>query len=287
VVIVGLLTVTSPTIAAGVDEDRGEVSVQLGARWVDAEFAGSDFSDNVRPVFGLGTGWRFYPRWNWFVDGNLSRHQSQDLCAYAEGCDWLIDRVRVLTLRSGVGYRFGRPDNGSHWFLDVAPGWMDIEIPGIQMHHSMLSLGGGWRLPKQTGALRLELRFETMFGDATDPDLEGTSHERLRAQNATIMLSWAWGYGGPRKTDDGVAASEGDAVGKTRSRRDNAAPNPAAHRAEDFPAYTGNQVAFTYTSSPEGGGSRGRAVATKIGDHHGTPPFRSPETPSPCPPSSR
>jgi hypothetical protein len=91
---------------------------------------------------------------------------------------------------------------------------MDIEIPGIQMHHSMLSLGGGWRLPRETGALRLEFRFETMFGDATDPDLEGTSHERLRAQNAAFMLSWAWGYGGARKTDDAAAATDADAVGK-------------------------------------------------------------------------
>jgi hypothetical protein len=217
-VVSGLLVLASPALAAGPDKDRGEVSVQLGARWVDAEFAGSDFSENVRPVFGLGTGWRFYPKWTWFVDGNLSRHQSQDLCADAAGCNWLIDRVRVLTLRSGVGYRFGRLDGRSHWFFDVAPGWMDIEIPGIQMHHSMLSLAGGWRLPRQTGALRIEARFESMFGDATDPDLAGTTHERLRAQNATLMLTWAWGYGGSQKTGDTAAATDGDAVGKGRPK---------------------------------------------------------------------
>jgi hypothetical protein len=214
-VVVGLLAAVSPAITAGVDDDRGEVSVQLGVRWVDAEFAGTDFGDNVRPVFGVGTGWRFYPKWSWFFDGNLSRHQSQNLCENANGCDWLIDRVKVLTLRSGVSYRFGTPDERSHWFFDVAPGWMDVEIPGIQMHHSMLSLSGGWRLPRQTGALRLEFRFDTMFGDATDPDLEGTSHERLRAQNGTIMLSWAWGYGGPRKTAGGTAVTDRDAASKT------------------------------------------------------------------------
>jgi hypothetical protein len=216
VIVVALLSIASPAIAAGGDEDRGEVSVQIGARWVDAEFAGADFSDNVRPVFGLGTGWRFYPRWSWFVDGNLSRHASQDLCANAEGCNWRIDRVKVFTLRSGVGYRFKPGRRNSHWFVDVAPGWMDVEIPGIQMHHSMVSIGGGWRMPRQTGALRLELRFESMFGDASDEDLAGTSHERLRTQNGTFMLSWAWGYGGPRKSDDGIPVAEGDDGGEGR-----------------------------------------------------------------------
>lgn len=180
---------------AGDEEHRGEISLQFGARWVDGELSGSDFSENVRPVFGVGTGWAINPKWNWFIDMNVSRHQGLNLCEYAVFCSWPTDTVKVQTLRSGMERRFRPNGKNAQWFVDAAPAWIDVELPGIQMHHTAISVGGGGRFIRSTGSLRLELRLESMLGSYSDEDLWGTSHIHIRAQNATLVLSWGWGWG--------------------------------------------------------------------------------------------
>ncbi len=191
----GLLAATAVNAVAADGEHRGEISLQFGARWVDGELSGSDLSENVRPVFGIGTGWAISPKWNWFIDMNISRHNGLDLCENAIFCDWSTPTVKVQTLRSGMERRFRPNRKNAQWFVNAAPAWMDVELPGIQMHHNSISVGGGRRFIKTTGSLRVELRLESMLGSYSDEDLWGTSHLHIRAQNATVLVNWGWGWG--------------------------------------------------------------------------------------------
>lgn len=195
-VLAALLGHPRATSAEGAGERRGELGVQVGLRLLDGDIVPDD-RDGVEVSWGIEGAWALNERWAVFGDANTSTHDSIELCEGAEFCSALTPEVTIKVVTIGLERRFRPGSKGGQWLLGLGTGMMDLEWNGIQVHHGILSLNAGGRMPLGPGALRVTLRVETGFSGRTDNQLEG-SFEGIRVTNVVVVAGWGFGFGGRR-----------------------------------------------------------------------------------------
>jgi hypothetical protein len=195
VLVLAMHVIAVPGVAAGGDgERRGEIGVQLGLRWLDGDIVPED-SDADEPSWGIGGAWAVSDRWAIFGDVNTSTHDSIELCDGSEICHALTPIATIKVVTVGLERRLKRGARGGQWVLGVATGMMDIEWNGIQVHHGILSLNFGRRMPIGPGAARIGIRAETGFSGRTDNQLDD-SFPSARITNVVVLVGWGFGFGG-------------------------------------------------------------------------------------------
>ena len=106
-----ILVVVAAGVAAGEGTGRrGEIGVQIGARWLDREIVPED-SRGVNMALGLEGAWSLNHKWVIFGDVNRSKHDSIEMCQGSEGCYARTPVVRLSTLTVGIERR--RVDRGA------------------------------------------------------------------------------------------------------------------------------------------------------------------------------
>lgn len=173
---------------------RGEIGLQLGLRWLDRDIVPQD-SDGFETSWGVEGAWSLSEKWAIFGDLNTSTHDSIELCVGSEICHALTPVVKIKVVTVGLERRLRPGPRGGQWVLGVATGMMDLEWNGIQVHHGILSLNFGRRMPLGPGAARIGLRAEAGFSGRTDNQLEDT-FDSVRITNLGILIGWGFGFGG-------------------------------------------------------------------------------------------
>jgi outer membrane protein OmpA-like peptidoglycan-associated protein len=188
----------TPALADEELEPRGEIGLQLGLRLPEGDVVGpkpgNDLTDDVDLVSGVQAWWAFDEHLAWFVDGTYSSHSSS-----------LFPDANFLTVRSGLEARFKRSSKNAHWFLALAPGWMDVDLGGspADFDRTILSVAAGRRMIRSNGSWRYELRTDTSL------DNDGLNGERVT--NISALVGWSWGVSRFKDSDgDGVRDGRDD-----------------------------------------------------------------------------
>ena len=192
---VGLCGVPTPVTAQGTQRP-GELGVQLGVRWIDGDITPDD-SSGLNLAWGIEGAWAVGNKWAVFVDANRSTHDSIEVCEGAEDCHAHTPDASIKVLTFGMERRFKATPRGGQWLLGLGTGMMDIEWRGVQVHHGIVSLNFGRRLPLGPGVARVTIRAETGFSGRTDNDLMG-SFEHVRITNIVVLAGWGFGVGARR-----------------------------------------------------------------------------------------
>jgi hypothetical protein len=95
----------------------------------------------------------------------------------------------------GIERRFNPGPKNGRWVLGLTTGLVDIEWNGFQVHHGLLSLGFGRRMPTKGGVFRWDIRLEPTFGERFDPDIS-EAVEGAHLTSVAVMVGWSWGIGG-------------------------------------------------------------------------------------------
>ncbi len=109
----GMVAASTCASAADGGENRGEIRIQLGVRWVDRQIVPDD-SNGLGFVYGIEGAWALSERWAIFGDLNFSTHDSKNFCLETDSCNALTPESehKVLTLgferRLKVGPKGGR-----------------------------------------------------------------------------------------------------------------------------------------------------------------------------------
>ncbi len=189
----GLMAATTTALAAESGERRGEIGVQLGLRWVDRDIVPED-SDGIGVAPGIAAAWSLGPNWALFGDFNQSVQDSKLFCRQIDACNAYTPETKIKVVALGFERRFQPGPKGGRWVLGLAPGWIDVEWRGTQLHKGMVSLGAGRWTPLGSGSLRWWLRVETGIGIGTDDQLAGAL-TRFRMTNVTFLVGWGAGIG--------------------------------------------------------------------------------------------
>jgi len=197
IVLFGLVTwsvmaVAASSASAAEDEERvGEIGIQIGLRWVDRDIVPDD-SRGFGWSPGASAAWALGDRWALFGDLNQSVQDSILFCRQMDACSAYTPETKIKVFALGFERRFKPGPKGGRWVLGLAPGWIDVEWRGTQLHKGMVSVGFGRRMPLGPGFLRLWLRVETGVGIGTDDQLAGAL-ERFRMTNVTLLVGWGAG----------------------------------------------------------------------------------------------
>jgi hypothetical protein len=173
---------------------RGEMGVQIGARWLDRDFV-PDHSRGVNMTLGLEGAWSLNQKWALFGDVNRSKHDSIEMCGGAEGCYARTPVVRINALTVGIERRLAPGPRGGQWLLGLGTGIEDLRWNGIRIHHGMLSLNFSRRVPIGPGAARLTLRADTSFSGRTDNQIKEVL-DNIRITTVSVLVGWDFGFGG-------------------------------------------------------------------------------------------
>jgi OOP family OmpA-OmpF porin len=209
VIFCGLAVVLSGSAPAATEDDpKGELGGLIGAALPDSDIPGGSGWDEIRPAFGL----RFAAFWNdqiaWFADGTYSRFNSQ----------FSTEGAGVYSIRTGPEFLSKADAYNWRYFVNFAPGWMNMEQPGdLGFGRPFASVGvGGRNVVNPHYTLRWEIR-----GDYT-LNTNGFNEKSIFNMQALLGFAWAWG-GRPKDSD-------GDGVPDKRD----ACPNtPAGARVDD------------------------------------------------------
>jgi hypothetical protein len=193
-ILAALMMVAATTGAGDAGQRRGEIGIQLGARWLDQDIVPDD-SSGVNFAFGIEGAWSLSHKWAIFGDANTSEHDSIEMCAGSEGCYARTPVVRVNMLTLGIERRFEPGPKGGQWLLGLGSGMEDLRWNGIRIHHGILSLNFSRRFLFGPGAARITLRADTSFSGRTDNQIkEGL--DDVRITNVTVLFGWGFGFGG-------------------------------------------------------------------------------------------
>jgi hypothetical protein len=192
--IAAMVLVIPTGAAAGEGERRGEIGIQVGVRWADDDIVPADRS-RAGGVFGIAGAYAFNTKWALIGDLNMSTHDSILFCDGTDSCNALTPEVKYKVLRAGIERRFNSGPKNGRWVLGLTTGLVDMEWNGFQVHHGLLSLGFGRRMPTKAGIFRWDIRLEPTFGERFDPDLSEVV-EGLHLSSVAVMMGWSWGIGG-------------------------------------------------------------------------------------------
>ena len=193
--VVAALILFAPFVAAAEDgERRGEIGVQIGVRWADNDIVPEDRS-RAAGVIGIAGAYAFNGGWALIADLTASNHDSILFCAETDSCAALTPEAEYRVLRTGIERRFKPGPRKGRWVLGLTAGIVDIEWNGFQVHHALLSLGVGRRVPTKAGIFRWDIRLEPTFGERFDPDLSEVV-EGAHLSSFAVMVGWSWGIGG-------------------------------------------------------------------------------------------
>ena len=179
--------------AAGDGERRGEVGIQVGVRWADDDIVPEDRS-RAGFVIGIGGAYALNSKWALIGDLTISTHDSILFCVGTDSCSALTPEAEHHVLRAGIERRFRPGPKDGRWVLGLASGIVDIRWNGFRVHHGLLSLGFGRRMPTRAGVFRWEIRLEPTFGERFDPDLSEVV-EGAHLSSVAVMVGWSWGIG--------------------------------------------------------------------------------------------
>jgi len=189
-----LMLVAASATAGGDGERRGEIGIQLGARWLDQDIVPED-SSGIAMALGFEGAWSLSHTWAIFGDANTSEHDSIEMCEGAEGCYARTPVVRVNMLTVGVERRLKAGAKGGQWALGLGIGMEDLRWNGIRIHHGILSFNFSRRMPFGPGAARVTLRADTSFSGRTDNQIKEALDD-VRITNVTVLVGWGFGFGG-------------------------------------------------------------------------------------------
>ena len=192
--IVAMVLVIPAGAAAGEGERRGEIGIQVGVRWADDDIVPEDRS-RAGGVFGIAGAYAFNPRWALIGDLTISTHDSRLFCVGTDSCSALTPEAEHHVLRAGIERRFKPGPKNGRWVLGLATGIVDIRWNGFRVHHGLLSLGFGRRMPTKAGVFRWDIRLEPTFGERFDPDLSEVV-EGAHLSSIAVIVGWGWGVGG-------------------------------------------------------------------------------------------
>jgi hypothetical protein len=189
-----LMLLAAGAVAGDEGRRRGEIGLQVGARWLDGDIVPDD-SSGVSFAFGIEGAWSLSHKWAIFGDANTSEHDSIEMCEGSEGCYARTPVVRINMLTLGVERRFKSGPKGGQWMLGLGSGMEDLRWNGIRIHHGILSLNFSRRFLLGPGAARITLRADTSFSGRTDNQIkEGL--DDVRITNVSVLFGWGFGFGG-------------------------------------------------------------------------------------------
>ena len=197
--ICGLLAIAAMVLvipagaAAGEGERRGEIGIQVGVRWADNDIVPDD-SNSLGLVLGIGGAYALNTKWALIGDLTASTHDSILFCEGTDSCSALTPEADYKVLRAGIERRFKPGPKNGRWVLSLTTGMVDVEWNGFQVHHGLLSLGFGRRMPTRAGIIRWDIRLEPTFAERFDPDLSEVV-EGAHLFSAAVMVGWSWGIG--------------------------------------------------------------------------------------------
>lgn len=194
VCIAALLLVAPRTVADDGAQRRGEVGIQVGARWLDRDIVPDD-SSGVSTAFGIEGAWSLSRKWAIFGDVNTSEHDSIEMCEGAEGCYARTPVVRVNMLTVGIERRLESGSKGGQWVFGIGAGMEDLRWNGIRIHHGILSLNFSRRISLGPGVARVTLRADTSFSGRTDNQIK-EAFDDIRITNVAVLVGWGFGFGG-------------------------------------------------------------------------------------------
>jgi hypothetical protein len=194
VTIAAMVLVIPTAVAAGDGERRGEIGIQVGVRWADDDIVPEDRS-RAGGVIGIAGAYAFNTKWALIGDLTTSTHDSILFCVGTDSCSALTPEAEYKVLRVGIERRFNPGPKNGRWVLGLTTGLVDIEWNGFQVHHGLLSLGFGRRMPTKGGVFRWDIRLEPTFGERFDPDIS-EAVEGAHLTSVAVMVGWSWGIGG-------------------------------------------------------------------------------------------
>ncbi len=153
VTIAAMVLVIPTAVAAGDGERRGEIGIQVGVRWADDDIVPEDRS-RAGGVIGIAGAYAFNIKWALIGDLTTSTHNSILFCVGTDSCSALTPEAEYKVLRVGIERRFNPGPKNGRWVLGLTTGLVDIEWNGFQVHHGLLSLGFGRRMPTKGGVFR-------------------------------------------------------------------------------------------------------------------------------------
>lgn len=193
--IAAAMTLVAASAHAGdVGDRRGEIGIQIGARWLDSDIV-TDDGCGVNMVVGIEGAWSFNRKWAIFGDANTSQHDSIEMCRGSQGCNARTPLVRINVLTVGAERRLKPGPRGGQWILGLGTGVEDLEWNGIRIHHGILSLNFSRRFLPGPGAGRITLRADTSFSGRTDNQIKEALDD-LRITNFSVVVGWGFGFGG-------------------------------------------------------------------------------------------
>ena len=184
-----VIVVATCASAAEGAERRGEVSI----RWVDRDIVHDD-SRGLGYSPGVAWAWSLGDRWALFGDFNQSVQDGKLFCRQTDACNAYTPETKIKVVALGFERRFQPGPKGGWWVLGLAPGWIDVEWRGTQLHKGMISLSVGRRTQLGPDFLRWWLRVETGIGIGTYDQLAGAL-TRFRMTNVTFLVGWEQGSG--------------------------------------------------------------------------------------------
>ena len=191
--VVSMLVVAGAAAGNGTGR-RGEIGLQIGARWLDRDIVPED-SRGVNMTLGLEGAWSLNHKWALFGDVNRSKHDSIEMCGGAEGCYARTPVVRINALTVGIERRFAPSPRGGQWLLGLGTGMEDLRWNGIRIHHGILSLNFSRRVVIGPGAARITLRADTSFSGNTDNQIK-EALDNIRITTVSVLVGWGFDFGG-------------------------------------------------------------------------------------------
>lgn len=206
VLILALLVLWSGAGWADEDEPRWEFGILGGFFLVDEDLAGAD-GPSVEPTLGGRAGGRFLsPRWNWFVDLQVAKIETETFRRDAT----------ALTGRAGLELIL-TPESFNPWFVYLAAGHLDMSFDEAADYYSAIVSAGVGQNVWLSGNkyIRWEWRADHTLADDGLYVEEGTQGDDLDQGQFLIGLTWQVGRR-PSRID-----SDGDGVRDGRDRCDN------------------------------------------------------------------
>lgn len=194
VVLIVLMLGVATGVGAEEGERRGEIGIQVGVRWADDDIVPEDRS-RAGGVIGIAGAYAFNGKWALIADLTMSTHDSILFCEGTDSCHALTPEADYKVMRAGIERRFKPGLKNGRWVLSLTTGLVDIEWNGFQVHHGLLSLGFGRRMPTKAGVFRWDFRLEPTFGERFDPDLSEVV-EGAHLSSIAVIVGWSWGIGG-------------------------------------------------------------------------------------------
>lgn len=191
-----LILVLAACMAVPARAGEGEFGIQFGALSPDDEISGK--SNEIEPVLGLRSGYRFSHHWGWMVDLWFAKLNA------AEGVPPIVDDAPTVAVRTGLEALLGPEEAKHRLFLNFGGGVITFDLQN-DVDRAFASIGFGQRLTiGEQKYLRWELRGDRTLGD------DGFRGKDLT--NPQLLLGLTWGIGGRMLDDDG------DGVANRRDR---------------------------------------------------------------------